>query len=289
MGRELKICLVTYSGMAEEEPNFLDMCGNDRLRRALQNQGAQCDVTPWDSNNIPWESYNAVLCRSPFDYPQQSKRFKDWVKTLQSRGANLYNKPDMLLWNMNKNYIFDLQKKGIPIPDSVFIPKKSQQEKVPVLSDIMRQRGWRSACVKPVIGNRSQNVLEVHDPSASQAKFEKLARAKDTIVQEYVNGYKNGETCLLFFNGKYSHTIKKPALAVPTFEYVNPKKDELDLAMHVMSLLDEAPLIGRVDLVRREGGGLVLGELELLDPLMYLTNNIPNVLANIIIKKCCQY
>ena len=152
----------------------------------------------------------------------------------------------------------------------------------------MRQRGWCSACVKPAIGNRSQNVLEVRDPSASQAKFENLARVEDTIVQEYVNGYRNGETCMLFFNGKYSHTIKKPALAVPTFEYVNPKKDELDLAMHVMSILEEPPLIGRVDLVRRDVGGLVLGELELLDPLMYLTNNMSNVLANVIINKCCQ-
>ena len=91
------------------------------------------------------------------------------------------------------------------------------------------------------------------------------------------------EICLLFFDGEFSHAVKKWGKEM---KYIHPSDDQYSMVTDVMSYFKEPPFLTRVDLVRRENGTLILGELEITDRSVYLTEELAKNLAMKIIEKC---
>ena len=52
-------------------------------------------------------------------------------------------------------------------------------------------------------------------------------------------------------------------------EVLHPSADDLVAARAILGTLDETPLYGRVDMLRGEDGGLLLMELEVIEPYLY--------------------
>ena len=290
MEAQKRICILTcpdYKSFEDKDDDFVAMCGNDKLIKDLETRGAVCEKVSWDSTDCEWQKYDVIICRSPYDYTTRPDVFSDWLKGMEMCDARMFNKPDQLVWNMNKEYLIELKEYGIDLPETIVVSRCIDGENVPELSQIMRERKWKHACVKPTIGGMSINVLEIFDPVQMQNQFEILLKSCDVIIQEYEHGYKKGETCLVFFDGQYSHAVKKPHLQMPGFEYVDADEDQIKLARDVISYLKEPPLIARVDIIRRDvDGHVTLGEIELLDPVLYLTNESSSRLADLILQKC---
>ena len=87
-----------------------------------------------------------------------------------------------------------------------------------------------------------------------------------------------GEYSFIFIDGEFCHCLIKRAAAgdyrIQSLyggkeEAVTPSADDLAAAKAIISVLDEPPLYGRVDMIRGKDGGLLLMELELIEPYLY--------------------
>ena len=111
-----------------------------------------------------------------------------------------------------------------------------------------------------------------------------LAEGRSVLLQPYLASVdEHGETALMFFDGEFSHAIRKGPLLVadegPTealfaAETITPRvpgDDELALARATLKALGtpEPLLYARVDLIRGADGAPRLLELELTEPSLF--------------------
>jgi glutathione synthase/RimK-type ligase-like ATP-grasp enzyme len=113
----------------------------------------------------------------------------------------------------------------------------------------------------------------------SEASLVRARSHGELLVQPFVPEIQTeGETSLLFFDGVYSHSVRKrPAPGDfrsqtehgGIHESVEPSAAIRRQAEHVLTCLDERPAIARVDGIEVQGE-LLLMELELIDPSLFL-------------------
>src|SRR5688572_14109320 len=87
---------------------------------ALRRAGVAVDVVDWDATGVDWASYDRVVLRSSWDYPQRLPRFLDWLGHVD-RVSDLRNPLPMLRWNLDKHYLADLAAAGIPVTPTTFV------------------------------------------------------------------------------------------------------------------------------------------------------------------------
>ena len=266
----IKVCLATFSGMPRLNEYLKKISGDEDIKQALQFRGALCDIIPWNDVGCRWESYDVVICRSPWDYTENAQHFADWLVELKRLGVNLLNTPDIILNNMDKRYLFDLSKNGVNIGDTVFLDKVKDGEQAPDIQAIMSRYNWKRAFAKNTFGIASLGTLEINDPERDQHEFEEMLNKHPIILQEYEPGYHFGERCLIFLDGVFRYAVHKEARGVPSFQYVVPRDDEKRLAETVLRSMVEMPFIARVDLIRRINGELILGELGAVGPSLFI-------------------
>src|SRR5205814_6025784 len=122
---------------------------------------------------------------------------------------------------------------------------------------------------------------------AAAAHARRLLDAKrNVLVQPYLARVdKDGETALMFFEGRFSHAIRKGPLlprggaatsglfATETITPREPGKDELRLAEKVVSVVPfGTPLYARVDLIRDDSGAPCVLELEMAEPSLFFVH-----------------
>ena len=105
-------------------------------------------------------------------------------------------------------------------------------------------------------------------------------RKRDCMIQPFMpNILKEGEYSLFFFAGEYSHAILK-RLAEAEFRSQEehgaeirtavPHANLLKRARQAMATLSPSPLYARIDFIRDAPRYLLVMELELIEPSMYL-------------------
>ena len=145
--------------------------------------------------------------------------------------------------------------------------------------------------VKPAVGAGSKDAQRYGrtDRDAALMHIKRLQlKNRSILLQPYLSRVDEaGETALLYFNGVYSHAIRKGPLLKrnqgPTEKLFAPEdivarvpgEDEMALAGKVVSALPglfglDAPLTyARIDLLRDEEGRPCLLELELTEPSLF--------------------
>ncbi len=89
--------------------------------------------------------------------------------------------------------------------------------------------------------------------------------------------YATGEHCLIFINGSFTHAIRKRFSLLEGLDQVGQmpitaEAEELAFAQRVLKRLPVVPLFARVDLVRNHRHQLLLNELEVIEPVLYLSS-----------------
>ncbi|MGH2840476.1 MAG: hypothetical protein ACRDKY_06585, partial [Solirubrobacteraceae bacterium] len=82
------------------------------LLDALRARGVEATTAVWSELPAGWEDFDAVVVRATWDYPAAPARFLRWTEEI---GARLHNAPDVIAWNVDKAYLFDLERAGMPI------------------------------------------------------------------------------------------------------------------------------------------------------------------------------
>lgn len=219
--------------------------------------------------NRPSDPFLLPLCA--WDYAAEPQAFRRWLDDAEKSGQRFVNPPPLMRWNMNKKYLCDLAAWGADVIPSVFAPPENQ-----AVQNILRERGWQDAVIKPAVGQSGRAVARI---TAASPPSDWRAYPQGVIVQPYIRAIEQaGETSLIFFNGTFSHAVlRRP----PQGEWransaygveirpAAPSETVVRTGRRVLDLLPQTPVYARVD-GTIIGGRLLLNELELIEPALYL-------------------
>ena len=96
--------------------DWQELTPDDRLAADyLREQGTEVRPVRWDDNEVEWKSFDAIVLRSVWDYHLRLVEFRDWLARIDDLGCALSNPSSLVRWNLDKKYLAQLQKQGVPI------------------------------------------------------------------------------------------------------------------------------------------------------------------------------
>jgi glutathione synthase/RimK-type ligase-like ATP-grasp enzyme len=253
------------------------------LLAAFGARGLPVEVVDWDDAGVDWSRYALALLRSTWDYTQRLPQFLAWCGRVATR-TRLHNPLEVVRWNVDKHYLAELERRGMAVVPSQFV--EPGESAAGALQEFLGRNAERELVVKPAIGAGSRDAQRYgrEQGGAVVTHIERLlAGQRSVLLQPYLERVdEQGETALVYFDGAFSHAIRKAALlqrgAQPTralfaperIEARQPGADELALAARVLTALPfPAPLYARVDLIRAADGTPRVLELELTEPSLF--------------------
>jgi glutathione synthase/RimK-type ligase-like ATP-grasp enzyme len=277
----VKIGLVTARparGLDEDEPP---------LNMAFQKAGVEVEIVEWDDPKVDWRSFDAALLRSAWDYAERVTEFLAWVERASAL-THILNPLQLVRWNTDKHYLAELAAAGATVVPSTFI--EPGDDPAVVLRRFLAAHAQSSELVvKPAVGAGSRDTQRHRctefDAALAHAK-RLLDAGRSVLLQPYLARVdKQGETALMFFEGRFSHAIRKGPLLPPgsastsalfAAESITPRvpgDDEMRLAQKVVSVVPfGTPLYARVDLIRDDTGAPCLLELEMTEPSLFFVH-----------------
>lgn len=241
----------------------------------LQALGWQVEEIPWDREGVDWGAYTAVIIRSTWDYQRRIDEFLEKLEQIDSSGTQLYNPLEFCRWNINKQYLRDLERKGIPTLPTQWLERLDQSQ----CDQYFAANPGQPAIAKPLVGANADHIfiLQPDQPQSWEPAIE-YYQDKPLMLQPFVPSIQTeGEFSLFYFGGDYSHTVQKQPKPGDfrvqeehggIIQLVTPTPAMLQLGQQVLDQLGETMLYARVDLVIYQDQ-LKLIELELIEPSLY--------------------
>jgi glutathione synthase/RimK-type ligase-like ATP-grasp enzyme len=252
------------------------MTADDALAvAALRERGHTIRLLPWRSVPLP-DDLDMVIVRSCWDYAQYQSAFLEWCRPALSSGVALWNSFPVLNWNIDKRYLLALEAAGVTIIPTRIVESGAAS----VLRRDMEDAGWDEVVIKPVVGAAGADThrIQLTDADAFQESYASLCGQQAMMIQPFVADIlKDGEWSFLFFDGVYSHAIRKFAKA-GEFRVQDDHGGTVKLEVAPVWLQQQAqdahdalpfvPLYARVDGVVVDGQ-LWLMEVELIEPELF--------------------
>ena len=204
------------------------------------------------------------------DHDQWLKACEGW----DAAGVRMLNPPSVLGWNSDKSYLGRLADKGVAMPDTVWVDSPTQGD----VDAAFDRFGTDRIVVKPRVsaGAHLTQRLAPGEPLIDAPEGPAMIQPDLPTIET------EGETSLLFFDGRLSHAVnKRPVdgdfriqsqfggLYVP----VTPPEAAQALAHKVLAAIDEPLLYARIDMAPDPAGNWLLMEAELIEPDIYLTDD----------------
>lgn len=234
----------------------------------------------WDDKNFDWSSTQYVLLRTTWDYAYRFKEFSNWLKKVKKETI-LLNSSSIILWNIDKKYLAELEEKGIDIIPSIFIKKGTKT----TLKQLINKHHSNNYILKPCVSAGAKDTHKISRDNILQyeAIFQSLIARENMILQPFQKSIvTKGEISLIIINGVFTHAILKKAksgdfrvqddFGGTIHEYI-PSQEEIDFAQKVVKASPEELLYARVDICTDNNGNLALVELEAFEPELWFRKN----------------
>jgi glutathione synthase/RimK-type ligase-like ATP-grasp enzyme len=257
-----------------------EITASDRLYAdALERRGFSVTGAPWDGPGTAFDGAAAVVIRSTWGYYRTSDAFRSWTEAMAA-ARRLFNSIALVRWNLRKDYIARLAAAAVRVPQTHFVACEAD-----AIEKVFAETGWSRAVLKPMTGASGYSVElvargKVRDSVARLAD----ARLGGVLVQEFLPEIADGELSLIYFDGIFSHAVRKRP---PQGEFrVNsrfgatrsaetPPREVAEQGAAALRALPELPLYARVDGVVRDGALIVI-EVEVLEPALFLEFDPPS-------------
>ena len=278
--KEFDVVLLTdsrYVNPKKIDPYIQNVLKEDRLvMDGLEKLNLRTIKKDWNDTNFNWSSTKSAIFRSTWDYFDQFSSFRNWLELVKEQ-CYLINPYEQINWNLDKHYLLDLQKKDLPIVESVFVSKKTQLN----LETISKSKNWKDIVIKPTISGAARHTYHLKNDEIKkfQDKWLSLTNNEDFMVQEFQkNILSTGEIAVMIFGGEYSHSVLKKAKKGDfrvqddfggSVEIINPSLEIIELAEKTVKSLKTMPLYARVDIIFDNGSNPVISELELIEPELW--------------------
>jgi glutathione synthase/RimK-type ligase-like ATP-grasp enzyme len=258
------------------------------LRSALGELGVDAVTAVWNDPAVDWTAFDLVLANGAWDNIHHVDEFLAWVDRVAASGVPMRNSPATLRWNIDKHYLRDLERAGVPTVPTLWVEPAGRATTDAVTLTLPPGE----IVVKPSVsggGNRTARY-QAHEHEAALAHVRQLTEAGRTaMVQPYEPRVDTeGETALVFVGGRYTHALHKEPMirrGVGPLDHLidnqvvtgtTASAAQLDVATRALAVAED--LLGpttyaRVDLVETVAAGPALLELELLDPVLFFSHH----------------
>jgi glutathione synthase/RimK-type ligase-like ATP-grasp enzyme len=264
--------------------------GHDDVDRPLHEAafaraGMDLHYCVWWDPEVPWDRYDLVVIRSPWDYVSRLDEYRRWLSSMDLLGT-LRNPAALVAWNLDKRYLLELGSAGVPVISTHICLSLEE-----LLGQLATSDG--EVVVKPVVsaGSADTGRFDPGDPKALALGRRILEHGMPVMVQPAIPSVATeGEVSAVLFGGGLSHAFRKgPMLALgggvldgyaslETVGLTSAQDQIVRKSVDAVSRIaaDELgvtvpPLYVRVDLVRSEDEGDVVLEVELNEPSFFLT------------------
>ncbi|WP_045689623.1 RimK family alpha-L-glutamate ligase [Hymenobacter sp. AT01-02] len=274
----MNIALVTCESLAQyAAPNVEDE--DSLLTNYLRQQGHSVEPRVWTNPAVDWLRYDVVVVKSPWDYFDRVDEFYQWLAHMQQLGVRMLNPAAVVRWNANKKYLLDMEREGVRIVPTQWLTRGSEL----VVEDLFEQLGSEQLVVKPAVSGGAKNTFALtrQESAIRQPELRELLRHEDFLVQPFQPEIQaEGEWSLIYFGGEYSHCVLKTPKSgdFRVQHYLGGGIEPREAPAHLRRAADNiikrfAPgcLYARVDGVDA-AGQLLLMELELIEPFLYLAS-----------------
>lgn len=263
------------------------------LLAALKRRHVEVTFPAWDDDRVDWSMFAAAVVRTTWDYQHTRDRFVDTLDTIAA-STQLINPAPLIRWNTHKNYLVDLEDQGVPVIQTVVVPRNSNI----ALDSLAATRGFPQVVIKPAVGAGGRDVMHgsANAPALMQ-QFDAMNQREDVIVQPYLDTVtSHGETSVIVCGGEVTHAVvKTPAEGDfraherygARYLAVTPSQSQNALARWVITTLHPyTPTLARIDLLTDHHNTLYVSEVELTEPNLYLTvvPDAANAVAEALIK-----
>lgn len=254
---------------------------SDRLYAdALERHGCRVTGAPWDGPREAFAGVDAVVLRSTWGYYRALDAFRAWTEQVAAT-TRLFNSIELVRWNLRKDYVGKLEASGVRVPRSFVVACDAAS-----VERVFADTGWERAVVKPASGASGYSVelLQRATVAAQVASLSDEARAAGVVVQEFLPEIADGELSLIYFDGVFSHAIRKRpppgefrsnSRYGPTRTAEMPSFEVTQQGAACLATLPARPLYARVDGVVREGILIVI-EVEVLEPALFMEFDPPS-------------
>jgi glutathione synthase/RimK-type ligase-like ATP-grasp enzyme len=258
--------------------DFADLAVDDReLLFELQSRDIPTEAAVWDDPDVDWAESSVCVLRSVYDYHLRRDEFLAWADLVSSQSV-LRNSIETVRWNSHKSYLAELDAAGLPVIETEWFLAGDPVD----IETVCKQRQWTEAIVKPAVSASAHETLRFStaDPEGAQRHAERLLGEGDVMVQPYLEEIEHeGETSIIWLAGRRTHAARRPSGLHSTIEEARqgtplvPRQEEVALATKVYEAIQPPPLYARVDMVDSAAAGLLLLELELIEPALYLRHS----------------
>lgn len=249
------------------------------LSDKLKEKGHQVSLEIWSDKQVDWDGYDAIVIRSTWNYFLELAAYREWLIDMKAKNRPLYNAADLVLWNLEKTYLLDLESRGIAIVPTTLI---QQDDHAGEALQIATEQ-WTDApyfIVKPTVSAGAYETRRIARDDLKTAGLKAVNAVhehSDVLLQPYMPEIEDGEYALIFLNGTFAYAVhKKPAdgdFRVQTkhggiLTPIKVREETINAGRKVIEVLEETPLYARVDGVIRDEAFLLM-ELEINEPGLY--------------------
>ena len=249
-----------------------DAFEHDRMMDALRDPFKAHDMSlhdvDWADTAQDWASYDGVIIGTTWDYWDHQAEFLETLAQIEAV-TPLFNPAALVKWNSHKVYLRDLEAKGARLIPTLWLDQVDEATAKAAFDTL----GSEDLVFKRQVGAGAagQHRLKKGDPVPAMPHAMMVQPFLSKIVEE-------GELSFIFIDGELSHALIKRAKAGDyriqssyggVEEAITPSVEDLTAAKAILSTLDDMPLYARVDMLRGYDGGLLLMELELIEPYLY--------------------
>lgn len=258
--------------------------------KAADQRGLVLEEIVWDAPGIDWSGFAAVMVGTTWDYVQKCDLFYQVLAKIDGK-TRLFNDLATLRMNGDKGYLLELAAKGIATIPTLRIEQCTQG----LIDAAYTHFDCDTLVLKPIVGGGAWRQARVQKGEPLRAASEMPPEA--AFVQPFLPGILDkGELSMLFYDGQYSHGIRKTpkdgdyriqSIYGGLEQADTPSHAEIALAHKALSALDQMPLYARVDVVPGLSGEPLLIELELIEPYHYVEQgpNCGEMLMDALVKR----
>ena len=233
----------------------------------------------WDTPQVDWKQYDAILIRSTCDYFQDKyEKFIKTLKEIEKMGIPLFNPVEVVQWNSKKNYLIDLKDREINVLETIITTPAQIND----IAAVMKEYGWTECIVKPAISGGANKTFRLTQEDATYFNIAMHFAPHELFLiqlfaQEIID---EGEWSFIFFDKKFSHCMlskpKRGDFRVQFFHggiltQVEPEPWMIKEAQRILEATHfDKLLYARVDVIKRNNKLYVM-EIELIEPYLYFS------------------
>jgi glutathione synthase/RimK-type ligase-like ATP-grasp enzyme len=240
-----------------------------RLAGALEARGHDVAAAPWNAGFAPFADAAAIVIRATWDYHEAPGAYLAWLERLDPHRT--FNPPSLIRWNLEKTHVLDLARRGATVPRTLAVAADPA-----AIGNALDTLGLSHAVIKPLVGASGFGVERVtRGDEAAALKRARAAKTTDRVlVQEFLPAIAGGELAGVFFDGVFSHTLRRVPAAGEfrinsryggRMHAADVPPDVVAQMERVLALVPERPLYARVDGVVQDGRFVVM-EVEVNEP-----------------------